>query len=231
MFILFNPFLVIADSSTVKSVQNNAVTDQGSPVSGSQLRSTVTSFWSAPLRISPNKSFQLSCLSDPHLTFILHNPVPYARQTWRWANRVHHVPHTPAILSSIPGAAGLFLSSDQTPWMEFTAPLHTTCATHLSIPFLHFKMKTILLNRTVRITEITPGVSQQWPPATKTNVTTSPLMEAFHWISITYKTQSKPCNRWSPSWYIGHLPQKSFMSFFLECYVPTIPKLPTDLKK
>ena len=155
MFILLNPFLVMAHSSTVKSVQNNAVTDQGSPVSGSQLRSTVTWFWSAPLRISPSKSFQLSCLSDPHLSFILHNPVPYARQTWRWANRVHHVPHTPAILSSMPGAAGLFLSSDQTPWMEFTAPLHTTCATHLSIPFLHCKMEKTILNRTVRITDNT----------------------------------------------------------------------------
>lgn len=54
------------------------------------------------------------------------------------------------------------LSSDQTPWMEFTAPPHTTCATHLSIPFLHCKMEmTVLLNRTVRITEIMPGVSQQ----------------------------------------------------------------------
>lgn len=133
MFIVSNPLLVIADSSTVKSVQNNALTDQGSPVSRPQLRSTFTWFWSAPLPISRSKSFQLSCLSGPHPTFTLNNPVPYALQMWRWASRVHQVPHSPAILSSIPVAGVLFPEL----WSDSLDGIHSSTTYYLCNPPQH----------------------------------------------------------------------------------------------
>lgn len=90
--------------------------------------------------------------------------------------------HTPEQASPLtPMALGsLSLCSDWTPWSKFTAPLCTTCATHLSLPFLICKMgMTILLNRTMRVHKITHVkrlaqclvYSEQWPLATNTTNT------------------------------------------------------------